>query len=69
METGTISAVVADKGYGFIQVGHGYQDVFFHAKSLDDGLQFNDQLLQLRVAFDVVDSERGPRARNVRKAN
>ena len=52
------------KGYGFITVDDG-EDVFVHYKSIEE----SDQSLMEgdRVAFDVIQGDKGPRAVNVRR--
>ena len=63
---GTVSWFDEEKGFGFIVPESGGPDVFVHARALADGL------LELgegdRVMYDVVDSEKGPQARDVRLA-
>jgi len=64
MQQGTVKWFNADKGYGFLQAEDG-NDVFIHFsaiqsegyKSLDEGD---------KVEFDIVDSDRGPQASNVK---
>lgn len=54
-----------DKGYGFIQNGDG-KDVFFHYSELVmEG--FKDIAVGSEVEFDLVESEKGLRASNVKK--
>ncbi|GAA5159293.1 cold-shock protein [Ornithinimicrobium tianjinense] len=63
---GTVSWYDVEKGFGFITPDSGGADLFVHARSLPEGL------LELeegdRVTYDVVESERGPQARDVRLA-
>jgi len=66
MATGTVSTVKIDKGFGFIQQPHGEPDVFFHMRDLAEGVDFDDRLIEQRVQFEIIDSEKGPRAKNVR---
>lgn len=61
---GTVSWYDEDKGFGFIVPDAGGPDVFVHVRALADGLPVLDE--GDRVAFDTVDSERGPQARDVR---
>lgn len=63
MPTGTVKKIIADKGFGFIQV-EGSADLFFHTKSTEnfDGLQEGDA-----VEFDIGEGPKGPNATNVRK--
>ena len=70
--TGTIRRVFEDKFYGFIS-GDGTsagsnRDFFFHRSGLDESLEFSGQLVELRVNFETLDSDRGPKAINVRAA-
>jgi CspA family cold shock protein len=71
MATGKIKTLVKDRGFGFIAVEGGRDEVFFHSTSLPagefDALQ-NDQTLE----FDVEPDPRNPqrkRAVNVRVVN
>ncbi|QTE27945.1 cold-shock protein [Pengzhenrongella sicca] len=60
---GTVSWYDGDKGFGFIAPESGGPDVFVHVRALTGGLtelQEGD-----RVTYDVVESERGPHARDV----
>lgn len=66
--TGTIIKIREEAGYGFIAVDGGGPNIFFHITSLDT-LEFNQQLLERRVEFDVRDSDKGPRAVFVRAAD
>ncbi|OLT44532.1 cold-shock protein [Serinicoccus sp. CNJ-927] len=63
---GTVSWFDEDKGFGFIAADSGGPDVFVHARALPDDLPVLDE--GDRVMFDVVESERGPQARDVRLA-
>jgi CspA family cold shock protein len=64
---GTICAIKTTGGFGFIARPDG-EDIFFHASDLIN-LVFEERLLEQRVQFEIVDTERGPRARNVRPAD
>ncbi|MBB2985915.1 cold-shock protein [Terracoccus luteus] len=61
---GTVSWYDFDKGFGFITPESDGPDVFVHARSLADGL--SELREGDRVMFDVVESEKGPQARDVR---
>ncbi|MFK5688474.1 cold-shock protein [Ornithinimicrobium sp. LYQ92] len=63
---GTVSWFDVDKGFGFITDESGGPDVFVHVRALADGLPALDE--GDRVTYDVVESERGPQARDVRLA-
>ncbi|MCD8299832.1 MAG: cold shock domain-containing protein [Clostridiales bacterium] len=65
MQRGTVKWFSAKKGYGFISDAEG-NDIFVHFSAIDmDGfreLKENDM-----VEFDVVESDKGVQAANVRK--
>ncbi len=63
---GTVSWYDGDKGFGFITPESGGPDVFAHVRDLADGLPELDE--GDRVTYDVVMSEKGPQARDVRLA-
>ena len=61
---GTIKRVVRDRGYGFIRSSDGHE-VFFHRNSLQQ-MDFDSLQEGATVEFEVEQSEKGPRATNVR---
>lgn len=64
--TGTIKRLT-EKGFGFIARDGEEKDLFFHSSALIDVSY--DQLQEGdTVTFDVEDSDKGPRATNVRRA-
>lgn len=68
--TGVIRTILPDKKYGFIRAGG--KDFFFHrADCLCDWDELvNDAKINsgvVNVQFDVVDSPKGPRAKNVNR--
>lgn len=64
---GTVKMFNAEKGYGFIHSEEG-NDVFFHYSSLImDG--FKTAEVGEKVEFDLEESDRGPRAANIRKVS
>lgn len=63
---GTVSWYDWDKGFGFIAPESGGPDVFVHVRELADGLSELGE--GDRVTYDVVMSEKGPQARDVRLA-
>jgi cold shock CspA family protein len=65
--TGTIVTVVESRGYGFISRPDD-RDLFFHMRALVAPLEFNEQLLEQRVEYDVERCDKGWRAVNVRAA-
>jgi len=64
--TGTI-ARLTDKGFGFIAVEGQEKDTFFHSSSLV-GVSYDELRDGDAVTFDLEDSDRGPRAVNVKRA-
>ena len=63
---GTVSAMITERGFGFIS-SPGLRDIFFHMSDLS-GLEFDEQLRERRVVFDILDTDRGPKAVNIRPA-
>ncbi len=63
---GTVSWYDDGKGFGFITPESGGPDVFVHVRELADGLPELGE--GDRVTYDVVVSEKGPQARDVRLA-
>ena len=66
MEQGTVTWFNDAKGYGFISRQPG-EDVFVHFSAIQ-GDGFKSLAENDTVEFDVVPSEKGPKAANVRKA-
>lgn len=63
--TGEVAKVVPDRGFGFIRAEDG-QDFFFDANEFQEGgLQSLDR--GDRVRFELAESPRGPRARDVQR--
>ena len=66
--TGTVSRVIADKGFGFI-TGEDGQDYFFHRSDLggffDDLAADIGKGRKIKVQFESVPSPKGARASNV----
>lgn len=63
---GTICKLKLREGYGFLRVDDQQRDLFFHCKSMDRDLPFDDTLMERRVEFDIVATEKGEAAMNVR---
>ncbi len=61
---GTVSWYDEGKGFGFITPDAGGDDVFVHVRSLPQGVTLAEGE---RVAFDSVQGDKGPQARDVRK--
>ena len=66
MPSGVIKQVKADRGFGFIH-RPSERDVFFHRDDWQGPMDFDEQLVELAVTFDLDDGGvKGPRARNVK---
>ncbi len=66
--SGKIKMIDINAGYGFI-THPGRNDVFFHASACaDELLPLRDELRNQQVSYEIEQSDRGPRARNVRLA-
>lgn len=55
-----------DRGFGFISRDGETKDLFFHSKDLS-GVTFDEIQVGDKVTFDVVDGEKGPSAKNVKR--
>ena len=67
MATGTIKKVVADRGFGFITADD-TKDYFFHRNALDSSLDFDRLNGGEKVEFEIEQSPKGARAKNVTAA-
>lgn len=63
--TGTIKTKT-DRGFGFISREGEVKDLFFHSTDLS-GVTFDDLKVGETVTFDVVEGEKGPAAKNVKR--
>ena len=67
MANGTVKWFNAEKGYGFITVEGGGQDVFVHYSAIDmAGYKVLEEGQQ--VVFEVGSGQKGPQAESVRRA-
>jgi CspA family cold shock protein len=67
MANGTVKWFNAEKGYGFITVEGGTQDVFVHFSAIDmSGYKVLEEGQQ--VVFDVGSGPKGPQAESVKLA-
>ena len=65
MAEGTVKWFSDKKGYGFIEQDNG-EDIFFHFSSINvQGFKTLNE--SDRVSFDVEETDRGPKAKNVSK--
>jgi len=64
MQTGKIKKLVRDRGFGFIAATDG-REIFFHQSGLVD-VAFTALSEDQQVEFEVEQSDKGPRAQNVR---
>ena len=64
MHKGKIKKIVRDRGFGFISDTDG-REVFFHQSGLVE-IAFNSLNEDQQVEFDVENSDKGPRAQNIR---
>ena len=62
--TGTIKKVVSDRGFGFIAAEDG-KEYFFHRDGLTSSLNFDRLAGGEKVEFEVEQSPKGARAKNV----
>lgn len=66
--TGTVKALKVERGFGFIERRTG-RDIFFHAKDVDPQLHFDETLKYRKVLFSVIETDKGPKAIDVRAAD
>lgn len=63
---GTITRIVADKGFGFVQAEDG-TEYFFHQSACTD-VPFDQLREGQKLMFDKGQGPKGPRAENIRTA-
>jgi cold shock protein len=67
MPTGTVKWFSDDKGYGFVTPDDGGKDLFVHHSGIaGDG--FRSLTEGAKVSYEAEDSDKGPKAVNVRPA-
>lgn len=64
--TGSIKTLT-EKGFGFISVEGQEKEIFFHSSALVD-VSYDQLTLGQTVSFEIEESDKGPRAVNVRVA-
>jgi cold shock protein len=57
---------IMDKGFGFIEAEELEKDIFFHATTLAEGMDFNSLREGDEVEFDVEETDKGLNAINVK---
>lgn len=62
--TGTIKRLTKDKGFGFIHAQDG-RDYFFHRSELTGAIRFEQLREGDAVAFEPLQTDKGPRATQV----
>lgn len=65
MAQGTVKWFSAEKGFGFIEVENGNQDVFVHQTAIDVP-GFRTLAEGQRVEFEITSGPKGPQAGSVR---
>ncbi|CAM4021550.1 cold-shock protein [Nocardiopsis rhodophaea] len=65
MTQGVVKWFNADKGFGFIAIDGGGDDVFVHYSAIESS-GYRSLEENQRVEFEVVQGDRGPQAANVR---
>jgi CspA family cold shock protein len=65
MAQGTVKWFNAEKGYGFIAVDGGNQDVFVHYSAIDS-TGFRTLEENQKVEFEITQGQKGPQAEHVR---
>lgn len=58
---------LTDRGFGFITREGEAKDLFFHSNDLS-GVTFDELKAGDNVTFDVVEGEKGPSAKNVKRS-
>lgn len=64
---GTIKKLT-DRGFGFIETDEMEDDIFFHARSLSEGLMFDELREGDELTFELEQTEKGPNAVQVARA-
>lgn len=65
--TGIVVKIVDDRGFGFIKPDEGDKELFFHARSLAEGV-FDELAENDKVTFEIEEGPKGPAAVDVEKA-
>ncbi len=62
---GTVIKWVNTKGYGFIGADDSEKDIFVHYSDVKSGETFISLKVGQKVKFDVENTDKGPKAKNV----
>ncbi|MFG2076111.1 cold-shock protein [Nonomuraea terrae] len=65
MATGTVKWFNSEKGFGFIAQDNGGADVFAHYSNIVSNGGYRELFEGQKVAFDVVQGQKGPQAENI----
>lgn len=63
---GTVKTLT-EKGFGFMSMGKGQKDMFFHLRNLH-GVDFEDLQIGDKLEFDVEQGDKGAYATNIERA-
>ena len=66
MPNGVVKWFDAKKGFGFITTSEGHKDIFVHYSSIE-GEGFRSLKDGDEVEFELIESDKGPQASNVRR--
>ena len=58
---------LTDKGFGFIAMGKGEKDMFFHLRNLN-GVNYDDLQIGDELEFDIEQGDKGAFATNIERA-
>lgn len=65
-KTGKVKTLT-EKGFGFIAMGNGQKDMFFHLRELN-GVNFDELKVGDELVFDVAEGDKGLYATNIERA-
>ena len=65
---GTVTKIMLERGFGFIRErgNTDRKEIFFHTSQLRGGLEFNEQLVERAVRFDVKHTFAGVQAVDIK---
>ena len=65
---GTISKIIDQRGFGFINVEGREDDIFFHRSQVGGTLKFEELRAGQSVSFETEETPKGPQAINITAA-